>query len=414
MSNTANQKEVTIYVQNMTGDSFPFMITGNDTVRNLKERISAENVVECEAPYQRLVMMPEEEKSNNGSSRASSSNASSHTVLDDDSRTLISYGVMANATLHVICNIRYLTPVNEFAFKSVSKMAISPDNQEIYIPYGDKVKILNTLDGSVDEIDFKNDDNPIEDSKSICFSPDGEYFFILGEYPSIRYRSLIQKRRRSDKSHVFTIRAEDFLINTDWHIICANGESLFAADTENNIINVFDAFSGNPLYTIGSPGEGIGQIETPMDMAITRNDELFVLEWGNKRVQVFRATTGEPLRNFILPNILYVMDVSPDGNYMYINDRYSSGAINVIDASDGSLLETVILDAPSRQSIKDICVSPDGSFVFVSTRVKIIQYATPGRKMGGRRYKKQGILRKHRKSRARRLNKKGTKRRQRK
>ena len=414
MSNTVNQKKVRIYVQNLAGDSIPFDITENDTVENLKRRISAENVVECEAPYQRLVMKHEEEKSNSASA-ASSSHAPTHTVLDDDSRTLILYGVMAGTTLHVICNMRYLKPVNEFAFKSVSKMAISPDNQEIYIPYGDKVKILNTLDGSEDEIDFKNDDNPIEDSKSICFSPDGEYFFILGESSSIRHRSLIQKRYRSDKSHVLTIRGEDISPDTDWNIICTNGESLFASDTEHNIINVFDAFSGNPLYTIGSPGGGIGQIDTPRDMAITRNDELFVLEWGNTRVQVFRATTGEPLRNFILPEyILYVMDVSPDGNYMYINDRYSIGTINVIDASDGSLLETTTFDAPSRQHIRDICVSLDGSFVFVSTRVKIIQYATPGHKMGGRRYKKQGILRKYRKSRARRVKKRGTKRKQRK
>jgi DNA-binding beta-propeller fold protein YncE len=152
---------------------------------------------------------------------------------------------------------------------------------------------------------------------------------------------------------------------------------------------------------------------TPMEMTITNNNELFVLEWSNKRVQVFRATTGEPLRHFIVPNILYVMDVSPDGNYMYINNRYNRGSIEVRDASDGSLLETVTLDVPIRRNIEDICVSPDGSFVFVSTREKIIQYATPGRTMGGRRYKK-GMRRKHRKSRVRRLNKRGTKRKQRK
>jgi len=400
-------------VQNMAGDSFEFLITGNDTVDDLKRRITDEHVVECEPSYQRLVMMPEEEKSN-GASAASSSNASTHVVLDDDLRTLLSYGVLAESTLHVVCNIRYLTPVNEILFKSVGKMAISPDNQEIYFAYGNKIKIFNIQDNDSKEIDFKNDTNPIEDNKSICLSPDGEYFFILGmDRSTIPARSIIQKRCRLDKSHVYTIRAEDIPRVTDWYIICTNGESVFAADVENNIINVFDAFSGTPLHTIGSPGEGIGQLMTPMEMTITNNNELFVLEWSNKRVQVFRATTGEPLRHFIVPNILYVMDVSPDGNYMYINNRYNCGSIEVRDASDGSLLETITLHASSRGNIEDICVSPDGSFVFVSTRARIIQYATPGRKMGGRRHKK-GMRRNHRKSCVRRLNKRGTKRKQRK
>jgi WD40 repeat protein len=421
MSNTVNQKKVRINVQNMAGDSFEFMITDVTTVRNLKERIRAEHVVECEPAYQRLVMMPEEEKSNSGST-ASSSHASSHTVLNDDSKTLLSYDVMAGTTLHVICNIRYLTPVNEFASRSVGyRMAISHDNKKVYIPYRDTINILNTLDGSVDVIDFTNDANPIAYIMSICLSPespespDDEYFFILGKdarIPNIIGRSLIQKRRRSDNSLVLTIPAEDNPRVPVWYNICMNDTSLFAADAANNIINVFDIVSGNPVSTIGKHS----QLVSPIDVAITRNNELFVLEGqGSGRVRVFHATSGEPLPNFILPSYVRMLDVSPDDNFMYVNGPYNSGRIEVRNALDGALLEAITLDENSEDTIiKDICVSPNGNYVFVANREKIIQYATPGHKMGGRRYKKHGMRRKHRKSHTRRLKKKGTKRRQKK
>jgi hypothetical protein len=415
MSNTVKKKEIKINVQNMAGVIYEFMITDDTTVRELKVNImSKKNLVEdCEPEFQKLMMMPEEEKSN-GASAASSSNAPTHTVLDDDSRTLFSYRVLAGTTLYVICNVRYLKPHSEIFFRSVGKMAISPNNNEIYFTHGNKIEIFNIQGDDSKEIDFRNDTNPIEDIKSVCLSPTGEYFFILGKDTStIPARSIIQKRRSLDKGYEYTIRAADIPNITDWYTICTNATSVFAADVENNIISVFEVEYGTPLRTIGSPGEGIGQLMTPMDMAITSNDELFVLEWSNKRVQVFRATTGEPLRHFIVPNILYVMDVSPDGNYMYINDRYNRGAVHVLDAFDGVLLETVTLDVPTRRNIEDICVSPDGNFVFVSTREKIIQYATPGSKMGGRRHKK-GMRRRRGKSRVQRLKKKGTKRKQRK
>ena len=136
MSNTANHhKNVTVNVQNIAGDSFPFLITNVDTVGGLKRRIKDENVVECEPEFQKLMMMPEEQKSN----------APTHTILDDDSKTLLSYyGVTAETTLHVICNMKYLTPEKEFDTRRIGRMAISPDNQKIYIVSDSTVNILNT------------------------------------------------------------------------------------------------------------------------------------------------------------------------------------------------------------------------------------------------------------------------------
>ncbi|NDB62222.1 hypothetical protein EB001_27865, partial [bacterium] len=151
-----------------------------------------------------------------------------------------------------------------------------------------------------------------------------------------------------------------------------NDTSLFAADAENNIINVFDIVSGNPVSTIGKHS----QLASPIDVAITRNNELFALEGqGSGRVRVFRATSGEPLPNFILPSYVRMLDVSPDDNFMYVNGPYASGRIEVRNALDGALLEAITLDENSEDKIiKDICVSPDGNFVFVANNVKIIQY----------------------------------------
>ena len=427
MSSTVKKKEVTIKVQNLAGDSFEFMITAVTTVRNLKERIRAEHVVECEPDYQRLVMMPEEEKSN-----AASAASSSHTplpVLNDDSKTLLSYGVMAGTTLHVICNMKYLIPKSEFDIKKPGRMAISaisaisPDNQKIYIVSDSTIKILNTLNGSIDEINFANDANhPIAYIISVCLSPDGKYLFI-GNYGTMHdQQPSIQKRYASNGVYISSINPDPErggYTDVDWGSICmsSDGEFLFVWDNQNKVVEKFNASDDNHIKTIHTPEGIFNPYARDMQLCISRDNELFILERSSESINVLQED-GTLLRIVQLeikgiPVSARLMDISPDGKYMYIGDRHNHHVIYVFNAYNGSHLETESL--PEDTSIMYIRTSPDGDFVFISTnKGKIIQYDTPGITMGGKRYKKHCMRRKHRKSRARRPNKKGTKRKQRK
>ncbi|NDB61513.1 hypothetical protein EB001_24190 [bacterium] len=422
MSSTVKKKEVTIKVQNLAGREEIFDINDNHTVGDLKRDIMARSLVECQPEYQKLMMIPEQEKSNNGSSKASSSNAPTHTVLDDDSRTVLSYNVVDNTTLHIICNMKYLIPKSEFNIKKPGRMAISPDNQKIYIVSDSTIKILNTLNGSIDEINFANDAHPIAHIISVCLSPDGKYLFI-GNYGTMHdQQPSIQKRHAYNGDYISSINPDPErggYIDVAWGSICisSDGEFLFVWDNENKVVEKFNASDDNHIKTIHTPEGIFNPHARDMQLCISRDNELFILERSSKSIIVLQED-GTLLRIVQLeikgiPVSARLMDISPDGKYMYIGDRHNHHVIYVFNAYNGSHLETESL--PEDTYIIHIRTSPDGDFVFISTsKDKIIQYDTPGITMGGKRYKKHGMRRKHRKSRARRLKKRGTKRKQRK
>ena len=61
---------------------------------------------------------------------------------------------------------------------------------------------------------------------------------------------------------------------------------LFVADTFQGQVRVFDGV-GKVLSTIGSFGEGLGQMRAPTSLALDRNNRLFVVSPGNTRVELF-------------------------------------------------------------------------------------------------------------------------------
>ena len=67
------------------------------------------------------------------------------------------------------------------------------------------------------------------------------------------------------------------------------GEWLFVADRDNHRVQVLRASDGEHVHTIGSTGNGDGQFNSPVAVCLSPNVDLFVLENGNHRVQVFTA-----------------------------------------------------------------------------------------------------------------------------
>ncbi|RIX49690.1 MAG: 6-bladed beta-propeller [Rhodocyclales bacterium GT-UBC] len=117
--------------------------------------------------------------------------------------------------------------------------------------------------------------------------------------------------------------------------------------SDQHKIRVFDALSGNHLFDLGKRGIGPGEFNLPRDAAVGKNGNIYIVDGGNFRVQVFDrdgkylqsfGSVGKQLGNFARPKEIatdstgnvYVVDAafgnfqifSPDGDLlMYIGER---------------------------------------------------------------------------------------------
>lgn len=106
-------------------------------------------------------------------------------------------------------------------------------------------------------------------------------------------------------------------------------------NSDQHKVRVFDALSGTHLFDIGRRGVGAGEFNLPRDAAIGRNGQIYVVDGGNFRVQVFDrdgkymqsfGSVGKQLGNFARPKEIaadregnvYVVDAA-FGNFQIFN-----------------------------------------------------------------------------------------------
>ena len=82
----------------------------------------------------------------------------------------------------------------------------------------------------------------------------------------------------------------------------ANGTRVFVVDTggvtsDRHRVLVFDSWTGDLLHTISRRGQGDGELNLPRDATLDKQGNLYVVDGGNFRVQVF-GPEGEFLRSF--------------------------------------------------------------------------------------------------------------------
>lgn len=127
---------------------------------------------------------------------------------------------------------------------------------------------------------------------------------------------------------------------------------LWVADTGNNRVVKFD-LKGNFVMNVGGPGSGNGQFDEPCEVGVDfykeQGNKLYVLDRGNKRVQVF-TSKGQFVKAFPLKelNTPSSMAIDLDGN-VWVSDI----ALNKIFkyTNNGKLLLT-ISDAITPKEVK--------------------------------------------------------------
>lgn len=168
------------------------------------------------------------------------------------------------------------------------------------------------------------------------------------------------------------------------------GKRLYVVDiggvgSDLHRVRVFDAVSGRHLHDIGKRGGGPGEFNLPRDVAVSRSGQLYVVDGGNFRVQVFESNgkylqsfgaVGKQLGNFARPK-----EVATDrqGNVYVVDAAF--GNFQIFSA-DGELLmfvgERGEQDAPGRYMLPSgIAVDEDGRVYFVDQWFRRIDVFRP-------------------------------------
>ena len=84
-------------------------------------------------------------------------------------------------------------------------------------------------------------------------------------------------------------------------MIMDRDNKLYVVDSNSNVLKVYNASTGDLLSTIGGPGDGAGQFNFPVALAIVKNagggKELHVADQGHAKIQVFNLS-GNFIRSY--------------------------------------------------------------------------------------------------------------------
>lgn len=156
------------------------------------------------------------------------------------------------------------------------------------------------------------------------------------------------------------------------------GERLYVVDiggvsSENHRVRVFDARSAEHLFDIGKRGKEPGEFNLPRDLAVGRDGQLYVVDSGNFRVQVFDrdgryrhafGAIGRQPGNFARPKEIAA---DKDGNVYVVDTAF--GNFQIFNA-EGDLLmfvgERSEKDGPAKYML------PSGIYVDEDARVYMV------------------------------------------
>ena len=169
------------------------------------------------------------------------------------------------------------------------------------------------------------------------------------------------------------------------------GDKIYAVDIggstskdEEHRVRVFDARSGAHLFDIGSRGNAPGYFNLPRDLAIGKDGNLYIVDGGNFRVQVFDPE-GKYLRSFGSigqqgGNMARPKEIAADadGNVYLIDAIF--GNFQIFNA-EGQLLMHIGVggnDTPaSYQMLSGIAVDEDGRIYVVDQLHKKVDIFRP-------------------------------------
>lgn len=194
----------------------------------------------------------------------------------------------------------------------------------------------------------------------------------------------------SDGTHLyhFGVKGNDFSQFNALQGIVADREGyIYIADTNNHRIQIFNNDGiflksfGQKSTKVKSSGAKPETFLNPKDLVFNSKDELFVLDYGNRRIQIFNRD-GKFLREIggVLDAVRFIDPVDLDideKNYLYVADR-GAHSVYVFDAEGQMVQEFGSLGTGPSCFPKLSAVSGSGGKIYVSNYededVKVFQF----------------------------------------
>jgi hypothetical protein len=159
---------------------------------------------------------------------------------------------------------------------------------------------------------------------------------------TIKRNSIEEIDKKLDKITLKTIRVwgedndeadENLFFKNPADVAHDSQNNIYFADSNLNCIKVFDAH-GKFLRQIGEKGQGPGTFFSPFHIGIDDREQIWVMDWGNRRFQ-FLSTAGKPLgvirANLYIPSKLMFPGNGQIAYFDYSSSRKGNGIITVID-----------------------------------------------------------------------------------
>lgn len=157
--------------------------------------------------------------------------------------------------------------------------------------------------------------------------------------------------------------------------------------SEHHRVRVFDLVTGDHLFDIGKRGTGPGEFNLPRDTAVGKNGQIYVVDGGNFRVDVFDRNgkylqsfggLGRQMGNFARPKEIAA---DADGNVYVVDAAF--GNFQIFDP-EGELLMFIgdrsEVDGPARYMLPSgIYVDEDGRVYVVDQWFKKVDVYRPYR-----------------------------------
>lgn len=322
-----------IHVQNFAGRIETFTVKKDAKVGDLRKEVHKEQLVE--APLERVKLTVE---SNSG-----------YETLDDDTRTLVSYGVIDNSTVYVVARaVDPGTLIGSYQLRFPAVRICGADDELFFTSsYTTEIDVLRISDKeqrTIGEGLLKSTENDIKVMND-------EIFVLDYDKKGWRFKT-IHVFRKSDGEHQRQFDVRDSLLGKQM-CISPNNEIFIR---NRNDINVISALDGTLQRTIPN----VFSDDTYNDAFCILNGELFshTSVHGMPLIKVYNPSDGTLLRTFEAPYTHNVISLLGVENTLFVVCKYE---ILVLRSSDGFQVHEIVI--PRALVITGACVLDNKLFV---------------------------------------------------